>query len=342
MASSKEYVLVTGGAGYIGSHTVCQLLEKGHNVLIVDNLDNSSLVAVERVREIAKLRLESGDVELIMKVTDLLDKSSLEAIFQQYAFTSCIHFAGLKAVGESVRLPMQYYHNNLTGTLHLVELLSKYGCKTIVFSSSATVYGQPEKVPATEDLSLGATNPYGRTKLYIEQILRDVYASDSSWSIALLRYFNPVGAHPSGLIGEDPKGIPNNLMPFVQQVWYRWLIPLHRRGHTVTTHFCVGCCWAAGMLERFWRRLPNKGWYRCSRLHSCHGFSRRAYSCARHYVKVEDGLWVPGNKPRDRQGDFRARDSRSFPGSQRTGHPHKDSEQTSGRCCGGVWCNRQG
>jgi len=218
MASSKEYVLVTGGAGYIGSHTVCQLLEKGHNVLIVDNLDNSSLVAVERVREIAKLRLESGDVELIMKVTDLLDKSSLEAIFQQYAFTSCIHFAGLKAVGESVRLPMQYYHNNLTGTLHLVELLSKYGCKTIVFSSSATVYGQPEKVPATEDLSLGATNPYGRTKLYIEQILRDVYASDSSWSIALLRYFNPVGAHPSGLIGEDPKGIPNNLMPFVQQV----------------------------------------------------------------------------------------------------------------------------
>eukprot|EP00958_Prasinococcus_capsulatus_P028780 scaffold7214_cov410-Prasinococcus_capsulatus_cf.AAC.20 len=203
-----------------------------------------------------------------------------------------ISHAGLKAVGESVRLPMQYYHNNLTGTLHLVELLSKYGCKTIVFSSSATVYGQPEKVPATEDLSLGATNPYGRTKLYIEQILRDVYASDSSWSIALLRYFNPVGAHPSGLIGEDPKGIPNNLMPFVQQVWYRWLIPLHRRGHTVTTHFCVGCCWAAGMLERFWRRLPNKGWYRCSRLHSCHGFSRRAYSCARHYVKVEDGLWV--------------------------------------------------
>ncbi|CAI5964577.1 unnamed protein product [Closterium sp. NIES-65] len=213
-AAAEATILVTGGAGYIGSHTCVQLLHEGYRVVVVDNLDNSSEQAVKRV---AGLAGENGRNLQFFKV-DLLDKETLEELFNQIHFDAVIHFAGLKAVGESVKFPLKYYQNNVTGTLNLLEVMSDHGCKKIVFSSSATVYGQPKQVPCTENDELQTLNPYGRSKLYIERVLEDVYASDATWSIVLLRYFNPVGAHPSGRIGEDPRGIPNNLMPFIQQV----------------------------------------------------------------------------------------------------------------------------
>ncbi|WP_201317989.1 MULTISPECIES: UDP-glucose 4-epimerase GalE [unclassified Paenibacillus] len=204
-------VLVTGGAGYIGTHTCVELLNNGYDIIVVDNFDNSKPESLKRVREIT-----GKDFKQVQ--ADLLDRDRLEAIFQDNRIEAVIHFAGLKAVGESVRLPLKYYHNNITGTLLLAEVMQKHGVKKIVFSSSATVYGMPERVPIDEEMPLGATNPYGRTKLMIEDILRDIYISDPEWSIALLRYFNPIGAHASGRIGEDPNGIPNNLMPYVTQV----------------------------------------------------------------------------------------------------------------------------
>ncbi|MEQ8525440.1 UDP-glucose 4-epimerase GalE [Gracilimonas sp.] len=204
-------VLVTGGAGYIGSHTVLELLNEGHQVIVIDNLSNSSEESLKRVKKIT-------GKDLTFYKEDLLNKNALEDIFSQHNIDSVIHFAGYKAVGESVQKPLQYYDNNITSTLYLCELMKKYEVRNIVFSSSATVYGDPHKVPITEDFPLSATNPYGRTKLFIEYILKDLYKADNSWNIALLRYFNPVGAHKSGLIGEDPNDIPNNLMPFVSQV----------------------------------------------------------------------------------------------------------------------------
>ncbi|AUS95214.1 UDP-glucose 4-epimerase GalE [Clostridium thermosuccinogenes] len=204
-------ILVTGGAGYIGSHTVVELLQNGYEVVVVDNLSNSKPEALKRVKEI------TGKDFKFYKV-DLLDRDGLEQVFKENKLEAVIHFAGLKAVGESVSIPLKYYYNNITGTLILCELMQKYGVKKIVFSSSATVYGMKNKSPLTEDMPLSTTNPYGSTKLMIEQILRDVYVSDNSWSIALLRYFNPIGAHESGRIGEDPNGIPNNLMPYITQV----------------------------------------------------------------------------------------------------------------------------
>jgi UDP-glucose 4-epimerase len=207
-------VLVSGGAGYIGSHTVLQLLLGGYSVLVVDNLDNSSAVSLQRVK---KLAAEHGE-RLSFHQVDLRDRSALEKIFSETKFDAVIHFAGLKAVGESVEKPLLYYNNNLVGTITLLEVMAQHGCKNLVFSSSATVYGSPKEVPCTEEFPISALNPYGRTKLFIEEICRDVYGSDPEWKIILLRYFNPVGAHPSGDIGEDPRGIPNNLMPFVQQV----------------------------------------------------------------------------------------------------------------------------
>ncbi|KAL0297518.1 UNVERIFIED_CONTAM: UDP-glucose 4-epimerase GEPI48 [Sesamum radiatum] len=206
-------ILVTGGAGYIGSHTVLQLL-LGYKAVVVDNLDNSSEIAVKRVQELAG---EHGSNLSFHKI-DLRDKPALEKLFASEKFDAVIHFAGLKAVGESVQKPLMYYDNNLIGTIVLLEVMAAHGCKNLVFSSSATVYGWPKVVPCTEESPISATNPYGRTKLFIEEICRDIYQSDSTWKIILLRYFNPVGAHPSGYIGEDPRGIPNNLMPFVQQV----------------------------------------------------------------------------------------------------------------------------
>ncbi|MEQ9091226.1 MAG: UDP-glucose 4-epimerase GalE [Balneola sp.] len=204
-------ILVTGGAGYIGSHTVLELLELGNEVIVVDNLSNSSKESLIRVKSI------TGKAPIFYK-QDLLDKPALENVFSNHEIESVIHFAGYKAVGESVQKPMMYYQNNLDSTLILCEVMKKFEVKNLVFSSSATVYGDPESVPITEESSLSATNPYGRTKLFIEYILKDLYTSDDSWNIALLRYFNPVGAHKSGLIGEDPNDIPNNLMPYVSQV----------------------------------------------------------------------------------------------------------------------------
>ncbi|CAI5517355.1 unnamed protein product [Closterium sp. Naga37s-1] len=212
--SDKGTILVTGGAGYIGSHTCVQLLEEGYRVVVVDNLDNSSEEAITRVVELTG---DKGRNLTFFKV-DLLDRPLLEEVFKHTAFDAVIHFAGLKAVGESVQQPLRYYHNNITGTIVLLELMAQYGCSKIVFSSSATVYGQPKRVPCTEEDELQTLNPYGRTKLYIENMLRDMQAASAGWQVLLLRYFNPVGAHPSGRIGEDPQGIPNNLMPFIQQV----------------------------------------------------------------------------------------------------------------------------
>lgn len=204
-------ILVTGGAGYIGSHTVLLLLENGYDVVVVDNLCNSSVESLNRVMDITGKKVDFYEC-------DICDKKGLEKVFLENEISSVIHFAGLKAVGESVAIPLKYYHNNLTGTFVLLEVMIKYNVKKIVFSSSATVYGDPKTVPITEDMPLSATNPYGRTKLFLEQILTDIANADKDFSVSLLRYFNPVGAHKSGKIGEDPKGIPNNLMPYITQV----------------------------------------------------------------------------------------------------------------------------
>ena len=204
-------ILVTGGAGYIGSHTTLALLESGYAVTVVDNLSNSKEISLQRVKELTGKSLQFHQV-------DLLDRDKLDHIIANNQFSAVIHFAGLKAVGESVEIPLRYYHNNVTGTLNLLEVMKKHDLHTLVFSSSATVYGEPMTVPITEDFPLSATNPYGRTKLIIEDILRDLYRAEPEWNIALLRYFNPVGAHRSGRIGEDPNGIPNNLLPYIAQV----------------------------------------------------------------------------------------------------------------------------
>lgn len=205
-------VLVTGGAGYIGSHTCIELLKSGEEIIIVDNFSNSKPEVLDKIKEITGKDFKFYEV-------DLLDKEKLDKVFEENPnIDSVIHFAGLKAVGESVAKPVEYYHNNVTGTLILLEVMKKYNCKKIVFSSSATVYGNPKTVPIKEDFPLSTTNPYGSTKLMIEQILNDVYVSDNEWSVILLRYFNPIGAHKSGKIGENPNGIPNNLMPYINQV----------------------------------------------------------------------------------------------------------------------------
>lgn len=204
-------ILVTGGAGYIGSHTTVELLNAGYEVVIVDDYSNSKPEVLNRIRKITGKDFSFHEV-------NILDELALEEVFQAHELDAVIHFAGYKAVGESVDQPLKYYHNNLTGTFVLAELMEKYKVKKMVFSSSATVYGMNNVSPLTENLPLSTTNPYGTTKMMIEQILQDVYKADNTWSIALLRYFNPIGAHESGRIGEDPNGIPNNLMPYITQV----------------------------------------------------------------------------------------------------------------------------
>jgi len=206
-------ILVTGGAGYIGSHTCLELLEQGHRITVVDNLSNSTPESLRRVESLTGKTIE-------LAVVDLRDREHVRAVFQKGSrpFDAVIHFAGLKAVGESVEKPLLYYQNNIVGTLCLCELMAEFGVKNLIFSSSATVYGDPETVPITEDFPLSCTNPYGRTKLMIEEILRDICVADPGFNAVLLRYFNPVGAHPSGEIGEDPAGIPNNLTPYITQV----------------------------------------------------------------------------------------------------------------------------
>lgn len=204
-------ILVTGGMGYIGSHTVVELLAAGHEVVALDNLSNAKASVQQRVERIAGKSFTFVDA-------DVRDRAAVEAVFAAHRIDSVIHFAGLKAVGESVEQPLRYYDNNVTGSLVLFECMAQAGVKSLVFSSSATVYGDPASVPILEHFPLSATNPYGRSKLMIEEMLRDLYKADPSWSIALLRYFNPVGAHASGLIGEEPNGIPNNLVPYIAQV----------------------------------------------------------------------------------------------------------------------------
>ncbi len=252
-------ILITGGAGYIGSHTCVELLNAGYDIVVLDNLSNSKVNSLERIREIT-----SKDFKFYQ--TDLLNKAELQTIFSENNIEAVIHFAGLKAVGESVSIPLHYYHNNITGTLILCEVMEQFGVYNMVFSSSATVYGMQEQVPLSEELPLQATNPYGRTKLMIEEILRDVYVSNKNWSIALLRYFNPVGAHSSGLIGEDPNGIPNNLVPYITQVAVGKLSELSVFGNDYTTHDGTGVRdyihvvdLAAGHLKALERVMASSG-----------------------------------------------------------------------------------
>lgn len=208
---NKMAILITGGTGYIGSHTVVELVKKGEEVVVVDNFVNSKPDVLEKLKTIIGKEIKFYEL-------DLLDEEKLDTVFKENNIESVIHFAGLKAVGESVAKPITYYHNNITGTLVLLKIMKKYNCKKIVFSSSATVYGSPKTVPIKEDFPLSTTNPYGSTKLMIEQILRDVCVADKEFTAILLRYFNPIGAHESGLLGENPNGIPNNLMPYINQV----------------------------------------------------------------------------------------------------------------------------
>ncbi len=206
-----DNILVTGGAGFIGSHTTTELLNAGYRVVVLDNLVNSSRESLERVKKITGKSIKFYE-------NDLLDMEALQNIFEKEDISSVIHFAGLKAVGESCEIPLAYFNNNITGTINLLMAMEKYNVKSLVFSSSATVYGKPASVPIREDFPLSVSNPYGRTKLIIEDMLRDIYKADKSWDIALLRYFNPIGAHESGEIGESPNGIPNNLLPYVAKV----------------------------------------------------------------------------------------------------------------------------
>jgi len=204
-------ILVTGGCGYIGSHTVLELLNKNYEVVVVDNFSNSSFESLRRVQKIT-------GKQVIFYEADIRDAAAMDKVFLSHKIDAVIHFAAFKAVGESCRLPLKYYENNISGTVSLLQVMEKHNVKKIIFSSSATVYGDPERLPLDENCRLSTTNPYGSTKLMMENIMQDVYKADNAWNIILLRYFNPVGAHESGLIGEDPKGIPNNLMPYVAQV----------------------------------------------------------------------------------------------------------------------------
>ncbi|KAI8342258.1 UDP-glucose 4-epimerase [Chlamydoabsidia padenii] len=208
---NSSSILVTGGAGYIGSHTVIELLNDNQNVVIIDNLVNASYEAIRRIEQITNKKVAFYKL-------DILDKKALEHVFGQHDISSVIHFAGLKAVGESTRIPLDYYYNNITGTITLLQVMEAFGVKDIVFSSSATVYGNPPVIPIPETSPLKSTNPYGRTKQFVESVIRDLCISNKEWNAALLRYFNPAGAHPSGLLGENPLGVPNNLMPYLSQV----------------------------------------------------------------------------------------------------------------------------
>ena len=227
-------ILLPGGAGFIGSHTAVELLKKGRDIVIIDNFSNSKPKALDAIKEITGKDFKFYEM-------DYLDREKLEKVFEENDIEAVMNFAGYKAVGESVQKPIEYYTNNISGALVLLDTMKKYGCKKFIFSSSATVYGEPEKMPITEDTPTGGTtNPYGTTKLYIEQILKDTYKSDNTWDICILRYFNPVGAHESGLIGEEPKGIPNNLMPYIARVAAGVLPELSVFGNDYDTHDGTG------------------------------------------------------------------------------------------------------
>ena len=254
-------ILVTGGAGYIGSHTCVELAKAGYGVIVVDNLVNSKYEAVRRLEKIIGKPVKFYE-------NDILDAAALDKIFTENQIDAVINFAGLKAVGESVEKPLEYYHNNIMGMLVLLEVMRAHGCKNIVFSSSATVYGNPHAVPIKEDFPLSATNPYGRTKLFIEDILRDLYKADKSFNIAILRYFNPVGAHESGLIGEDPNGIPNNLCPYITKVAVGKLAKVRVFGNDYPTPDGTGvrdyihvCDLAVGHVLALRKLFENSGLY---------------------------------------------------------------------------------
>ncbi len=233
MQQNSKKILVTGGAGYIGSHTVVSLIENGYEVLVLDNFSNSHLESIRRVEQIT-------NTSISFIKADVGDEAALRSAFDEHDFHAVVHFAGLKAVGESVQQPLRYYQNNVAGALNLLKVMEDFACKRLVFSSSATVYGDPSSVPITESFPLSATNPYGQSKLMIEDILRDVYLADQSWQLSILRYFNPVAAHQSGLIGEDPSDIPNNLMPYISQVGVGRLECLSVYGDDYDTHDGTG------------------------------------------------------------------------------------------------------
>ena len=227
-------ILLPGGAGYIGSHTAVELLKKGKDIVIIDNFSNSNIKAINAIKKITGKDFKFYQI-------DYMDREKLEKVFEENNIEAVMNFAGYKAVGESVKKPLEYYDNNVSGAIVLLETMKKYNCKKFIFSSSATVYGEPERIPLTEDCKTGGTtNPYGTTKLFIEQILKDLYTSDNTWDICILRYFNPVGAHESGLIGEEPKGIPNNLMPYIVRVAAGKLEQLSVFGNDYNTHDGTG------------------------------------------------------------------------------------------------------
>ena len=227
-------ILLPGGAGYIGSHTAVELLKKGKDIVIIDNFSNSNIKAIDAIKKITGKDFKFYQI-------DYMDREKLEKVFEENNIEAVMNFAGYKAVGESVKKPLEYYDNNVSGAIVLLETMKKYNCKKFIFSSSATVYGEPERIPLTEDCKTGGTtNPYGTTKLFIEQILKDLYTSDNTWDICILRYFNPVGAHESGLIGEEPKGIPNNLMPYIVRVAAGKLEQLSVFGNDYNTHDGTG------------------------------------------------------------------------------------------------------
>jgi len=259
IGSDNVKILITGGAGYIGSHTFVELLNEGYEVVCIDNFNNSKPEVLNSIRKITnkEFKFYEGDV---------CDKELLRKIFNENKIDAVIHFAGLKAVGESVEKPILYYRNNIDSTLSLIEVMNEFDCKKIVFSSSATVYGKPKELPIREDFDLSTTNPYGTTKLVIEGILKDLYKSDNSWSIAILRYFNPIGAHESGLIGEDPNGIPNNLMPYILKVANKEYDKLNVFGNDYDTHDGTGVRdyihvvdLAKGHIKAIEKILENKG-----------------------------------------------------------------------------------
>ena len=227
-------ILLPGGAGYIGSHTAVELLKKGKDIVIIDNFSNSNIKAIDAIKKITGKDFKFYQI-------DYMNREKLEKVFEENNIEAVMNFAGYKAVGESVKKPLEYYDNNVSGAIVLLETMKKYNCKKFIFSSSATVYGEPERIPLTEDCKTGGTtNPYGTTKLFIEQILKDLYTSDNTWDICILRYFNPVGAHESGLIGEEPKGIPNNLMPYIVRVAAGKLEQLSVFGNDYNTHDGTG------------------------------------------------------------------------------------------------------
>ena len=298
----KMNILVTGGAGYIGSHTLIELYKAGHTAVVVDNLSNSNPEGLRRVAEII------GVKEIPFYEVDIRDREGLEMVFTAYKFDACIHFAGLKAVGESVEKPWEYYENNIAGTLVLVDVMKKHGCKNIIFSSSATVYGDPAEIPITENCPKGqCTNPYGWTKSMLEQVLMDIQKANPEWNVVLLRYFNPVGAHPSGRIGENPNGIPNNLMPYITQVTVGKRKELGVFGNDYPTHDGTGvrdyihvCDLAAGHVAAL-KAIERKCGLGIYNMGTGHGYS--VLDMVNAFIKV-NGVDVPYSiKPR-RAGDI--------------------------------------